>query len=184
MAEGNHYQARRRSPRIVAVAVMAAIALVAAACSSGTTAATTTTIPVNPATAPADIAAAYNTLFHFTQGTLASKIALVQDGKKLSGALNGALTSSEASASAGTKVNSTNLLTATQCSHVTPTALPYPCAHINYDILGPGGSAILPGNNGYAVYTNGKWLVAKTTICTLLGLLQTASGKTGSPPGC
>jgi hypothetical protein len=185
MAEGNRHQTRRRSPRFVAAAVMATMALGAAACSSGTTAATTTTgVPVNPATAPADIAAAYNTLFHFTTGTLASKIALVQDGPKLSAALNGAKTSSEASAAAGTKVNSTNLLTASQCQHVTPTALPYPCAHLNYDILGPSGAAILPGNNGYAVYSNGKWLVAKTTICTLLGLLQTASGKTGSPPGC
>ena len=65
-----------------------------------------------------------------------------------------------------------------------PKALPDPCAHVNYDIHGPGGTAILPGNNGYAVYTNGKWLVAKTTICTLLGLFYTASGKTGTPPGC
>jgi hypothetical protein len=184
MAEGNRHRTRR-SPRLVAATAMAALALGAAACSSSTTAATTTTaVPVNPATAPADIAAAYNTLFHFTSGTLASKIALVQDGAKLSGALSAAASSAEASAAAGTKMNSTDLLTASQCSHVTPTALPYPCAHVNYDILGPSGAAVLPGNNGYAVYTNGKWLVAKTTICTLLGLLQTASGKTGSPPGC
>ena len=53
-----------------------------------------------------------------------------------------------------------------------------------YDILGTGGTAILPNNNGYAVYTNGHWLVSKVTICTLLGLFYTAEGKTGSPPGC
>jgi len=46
------------------------------------------------------------------------------------------------------------------------------------------GTAILPGNTGYAVLSNGKWLVAKTTICTLLGLFYTAEGKQGSPPGC
>lgn len=185
MAEGNRYQARRRSPRIVAVAVMAAIALGAAACSSSTTAATTTTaVPVNPATAPADIAAAYNSLFHFSTGTVASKIAVIQDGSTIRGALNQALTSSLAGSSAGTTINSTNLLTATQCKAVSPKALPYPCAHVNYDIDGASGTAILPGNNGYAVFTDGHWLVAKSTICTLLGLFYTASGKTGTPPGC
>ena len=184
MTEGNRHQPRRRSPRLVAVTLMATVALGAAACSSGTTAATTTTVALNPATAPADIAAAYDTLFHFTTGTLASKIAVIQDGEGLRAALNQALSSSEASASAGTKVNSTNLLTASQCAHLSPKALPYPCAHVNYDINGPTGTAILPGNNGYAVYSNGHWLVAKTTICTLLGLFYTASGKTGTPPGC
>jgi hypothetical protein len=184
MAEGNQHRTRR-SPRLVAATAMAALALGAAACSSSTTAATTTTgVPVNPATAPADIAAVYNSLFHFTSGTIASKEAVIQDGTGLKAALTQALSSSEASAAAGTTVNSTNLLTASQCAHLSPKALPYPCAHINYDIDGPSGTAILPGNNGYAVYTNGKWLVAKTTICTLLGLFYTASGKTGSPPGC
>ncbi len=53
-----------------------------------------------------------------------------------------------------------------------------------YDILGTGGTAILPMNNGYAIFSNGQWLVAKATICTLLGLFYSAEGKTGSPPGC
>jgi hypothetical protein len=39
-------------------------------------------------------------------------------------------------------------------------------------------------NNGYAVFVSGQWLVAKATICQLLGLFYTAEGKTGSPPGC
>jgi len=34
------------------------------------------------------------------------------------------------------------------------------------------------------VFVNGQWLVAKATICQLLGLFYTAEGKTGSPPGC
>jgi hypothetical protein len=180
---GGYRHQGRRSPRLVAVA-FAALALVAAACSSGTTAATTTTVALNPATAPADIAAVYDTLFHFSSGTVASKEAVIQDGTSIKAALNQALTSSLAGSAAGTKVNSTNLLTASQCSHLSPKALPYPCAHVNYDINGSSGAAILPGNNGYAVYVGGHWLVAKSTICTLLGLFYTASGKTGTPPGC
>jgi hypothetical protein len=37
---------------------------------------------------------------------------------------------------------------------------------------------------GYAVFVAGHWLVAKTTICGLLGLFYSASGKSGSPKGC
>ena len=56
---------------------------------------------------------------------------------------------------------------------------------MNYDIHSARcGAAILPGNNGYAVFTDGQWLVAKVTICTLLGLFYTTEGKTGTPPGC
>ena len=181
---GKRHQARRRASRLVAVAALAAIALGATACSSGTTAATTTTVTVNAATAPADIAQVYDTLFHFTSGTLASKEAVIQDGASIKTSLNQALTSNLASSAAGTKINSTNLLTASQCGHLTPKALPFPCAHVNYDINGTSGAAILPGNNGYAVFVGGHWLVAKSTICTLLGLFYTASGKSGTPPGC
>ena len=85
------------------------------------------------------------------------------------------------SASQGSKIDSINILTAAQCAKQ---SLPPQCAHVVYDILGTGGTAILPNNNGYAVFINGKWLVAKATICTLLGLFYTAEGKTGSPPGC
>jgi len=166
----------RRSPRVAAVAVMAGISLGAAACSSSPAAVT-----YNPTTAKADIAASYNTLFHFETGTLASKEAVIQDGTKLQTAMHQALSSSEASAAQGAKIHTVDFLSAAKC---TSQGLTLPCAHVTYDILGAGGTAILAGNNGYTVLTNGKWLVAKATICTLLGLFYTASGKTGTPPGC
>ena len=62
--------------------------------------------------------------------------------------------------------------------------MPSPCAKVTYSILGQGGSALLGGETGYAVYVNGKWLVAKPTVCSLLGLFYEATGKTGSPQGC
>jgi len=185
-ADGKSHRARRRTPRVVAVAVMAGLTLGAAACSSSpsttaTTKATTTTVAIDPATAQADISTTYNTLFNLANPDLASKVAVIQNGSSISAAMQQALSSSEASASQGSKIDSVNVLTAAQCAKQ---SLPPQCAHVVYDILGTGGTAILPNNNGYAVFTDGKWLVAKVTICTLLGLFYSAEGKTGSPPGC
>jgi hypothetical protein len=185
-ANGKRHRVRRRTPRVAAVAAMAGLVLGAAACSStpsttATTKATTTTVAIDPATAQADISTAYNTLFNLANPALAGKIAVIQNGSSISTALQQALSSSEASASQGSKIDSVNVLTAAQCS---AQHLPAQCAHVVYDILGTGGTAILPMNNGYAVFANGQWLVAKVTICTLLGLFYSAEGKTGSPPGC
>jgi hypothetical protein len=165
---------------------MAGLVLGAAACSSSpsttaTTKATTTTVAIDPATAQADIGTVYQTLFNLANPALAGKIAVIQNGSSISTALQQALSSSVASASQGAKIDSVNVLTAAQCS---AQHLPAQCAHVVYDILGTGGTAILPMNNGYAVFTDGKWLVAKVTICTLLGLFYSASGKTGTPTGC
>ena len=62
--------------------------------------------------------------------------------------------------------------------------LPTPCAKVVYDINGPTGTAVLANSQGYAVDVNGTWLVAKTTICGLLGLFYQAEGNTGNPAGC
>jgi hypothetical protein len=60
-----------------------------------------------------------------------------------------------------------------------------PCAKVTYDLLGPGGSPLFPtASSGYAVLSGGRWLVAKSTICGLLGLFFQASGRSGAPPGC
>ncbi len=185
-ADGTRHRVRRRTPRVVAVAVMAGLTLGAAACSSTpsattTTKATTTTVAIDPTTAQADISTTYDTLFNLANPDLASKVAVIQDGQSVSAAMQQALSSSEASASQGSKIDSVSILTASQC---TAQHLGSQCAKVVYDILGTGGTAILPNNNGYAVFTDGHWLVAKMTICTLLGLFYSAEGKTGSPAGC
>jgi hypothetical protein len=172
---------QHRTLRIASVVAMAAISLGAAACSSSPKAAPATTVAINPATAQADISASYDTLFNLSNPSLAGKIAVIQEGNKVKPALQQALSSSEASAAKGSKIDSVSVLTAKQCAKA---SLPAQCAHVVYDILGAGNTAILPMNNGYAVFTGGKWLVAKVTICTLLGLFYSAEGKTGSPPGC
>ena len=182
LAGGLRRQERRRTSRVTAVAVIAALSLGLAACSSSPKAApTTTTVKINAAAAQGDISTIYDNLFHLSTGSIASKVAEVQDGSTIKAAFTQAASSSEATASQGAKIDSVTILTAAKCKAQN---LGSQCAKIVYDILGTGGTAILPNNNGYAVFSNGQWLVAKATICQLLGLFYTAEGKTGSPPGC
>jgi len=177
-----HRRPKRRGARVVGSAVLAALSLGAAACSSSNTAASTTTaVTFNPATESTDIGAAYNTLFNLANPNVPSKIAVIQNGSQLQSALTEALSSSLASSSAGTKIDSVKVLDATTCKSA---SLPSPCAKVVYDILGTTGTAILPNSQGYAVFIGGHWLVAKATICGLLGLFYQAAGKTGSPPNC
>jgi hypothetical protein len=181
-AVGKHHLGRRGAARVAAVAIMAGLALGLAACgSSSPKAATSTTVAINPATAQTDISTAYDTLFNLSNPSLAGKLVVIQDGQQVKPALQQALSSSEASAAQGAKIDSIKILTSAQCAKE---SLPAQCAHVLYDILGSGGTAILANNTGYAVYSGGHWLVAKATICTLLGLFYSAEGKTGSPPGC
>lgn len=171
-----------RPAGVGALTVLLTVAVTAAACSSSNSASTTTTTkPVDTAAAPGLIAQAYETLFNFSDKTVASKVAVIQDGAAVQSSLQEALNSSLSSASTGSKIDSTTVLTGTAC---TSQHLTSPCAKVTYDLLGANGSAVLGGQTGYAVYVNGSWLVAKVTICALLGLFYSAEGKSGSPPGC
>jgi hypothetical protein len=174
----------RRLPRLGAVAILAAIGVGAAACSSSSTpnaSNTTTSVTINPATAQTDIGTSYSTLFDLSNPDLAPKVAVIQNGTQIQTAMQQALSSSLASSASGSKIDSVNILSAAAC-HKVP--LPSPCAHVVYDILGANGTAILPNSQGYAIYSNGQWLVAKATICGLLGLFEQAEGKSSTPPGC
>lgn len=163
-------------------AVLVATAALGAACSSSSVPATTTTTkPVDTATAQADIGAAYNTLFNFSVDSITQKLAAVEDGTQVKTALTQALASPLAKGSGGARVDNSLILYGEGCSSQ---RLPSPCARVTYDVLGTSGTASLAGQTGYAVYSNGTWLVAKVTICGLLDLFYQASGKTGSPPGC
>jgi len=175
-AEAPQRRARTRSPRTMVIALVAAVSLGAAACGSSTS-----TPTVNKATAGGDINTAYKTVFDLANPSLNPKIAAIQDGSSIQTAFNQALTSSLAKSSAGAKLDSYTLLSSAKC---TSASVPSPCAKVVYDIDGPTGTAILPNSQGYAVFVNGKWLVAKATICGLLGLFKQASGQTGTPQGC
>ena len=56
-------------------------------------------------------------------------------------------------------------------------------ADVTYSIS-LSGSVVESGMAGDAVYQNGHWLVADTTLCGLLQLAQSQSGSSAAIPGC
>lgn len=192
-------QSRRQAVRRLEVcAAVAVAALALAACSSGPTssttttstnsttttiATTTTTTTVVPTTLPSlsvsttDIEHAYSTLFDLANPAISPKLLVVQDGSALTKAFTVALHSALAKEAAGAKVDTIKIEQGATC---TKEFLPSPCAAVTYDILGPSGKPVLTGSSGGAVYLRSRWLVAKSTICTLLTL---DNGGT-TPSGC
>ena len=146
-----------------------------------TSTSTITTTTVGASTLSGQITQAYQTLFDFADPSVTDKVAVIQNGASIQSALSQALSSSLASSATGANVNDISFPDSATCSQDN---LPSPCAQVTYDILGQGGTAILPNNQGYAVSVNGTWLVATNTVCVLLGLFYSAAGLSGTPPGC
>jgi hypothetical protein len=138
----------------------------------------------NPATTtpPAGaIAESFNSFFDFSSGTVTDKLAVVEGGAGLRRALTEALSNPFARAATGAKVEGTNLLDPAACGRA---SLPAPCALVTYDVVGAKEAVILPHAQGYAVSVDGRWRLAKVTVCDLFELFYEASAKTGTPPGC
>jgi hypothetical protein len=129
----------------------------------------------------ADITTAYETLFNFSSSNLSAMTGVIQGGSALKKSMSDAIKSPLASAAKGAKVLSVTLESSSLCSSK---GVPTPCASVKYDILGSGNSVTLGPETGYATYASGSWLVAKVTICSLLGDFYAASGNAGTPSGC
>jgi serine/threonine-protein kinase len=142
-----------------------------------------TGVPSSSALSDPDLAIghAYQTVFDFSDGSVADKVAEIDDGATIEGALTEAVSSSEADSSAGARIDSVHVLDPSSCVAASLSSV---CARVVYDLLGSSGSAILANSQGYAVVDNGQWVVAKPTVCDLLGLFYEAEGQAGSPPGC
>lgn len=173
-----HASSRDAYWRAVSCVAGLCILLLAASCGSGSS----TVNPLDPSTAKADITRAYSTVTNFSNGELAPKTSSVQDGSSLSPALSEALSSQLSKSATGARVQDVNLLSGTSCTDV---RLSSPCASVTYYILGPNGTPIVKNaSNGMAVYKDGKWLVAKSTTCNVLGLFYLVAGRKGLPEGC
>jgi hypothetical protein len=173
-------------PRAAAGILVVALAVGVAACSSGGNTASTTTPTFNPATLQSDVSTPYTTLFNLADKNVDAKIAVIQDGSAIRSSLSEALASPIANSAGGATVHTVTPISTSACQQQ---HLPAPCAKVVYDIDGPAQpgqspTAILANSQGYAVYVGGHWLVAKATICGLLGLFYQTEGKTGTPPGC
>jgi len=124
----------------------------------------------------ADIRHAYTTLFDLANPAVPPKLAVVQDGSSLQAAFTKAIHSALAKEAAGASVSS---ITIEQGADCTKAFLPSPCASVVYDVLGPNKVPVLTGSKGGAVYVGAQWLVAKSTICTLLTLDNGGIAPTG-----
>ncbi len=170
----------RRPLLPVLLAAVVGMAATTAACGGGSLAQPTTTVAA--ATARAEVARAYGTLFDLADKAVAPKLAVIEDGASLRQAITQALASPLAASASGARVDAVELLTASACraAAITP-----PCAKVTYDILAPSGQPLLSGSVGYAVDVAGRWVVAKATICGLLELLQSqGSAAASTPAGC
>jgi len=155
------------------VLVAGALALLLTGCGASTP---------TQASAKQGISRVYDSLFNFTNKNLSVKLADIQNGSSLKTAISQALSSSLAHEATGARVDTVKLLSTSTCSQE---MLSSPCAEVTYDLLGTTGQPLFTTpSSGYAVYVSGNWLVAKATICSLLELFYSASGRSGSPPGC
>ena len=175
----------RRPAHSLALAAALALgpAVLLAGCSSASSGSTTSTstalITTLPSTAAsrAEIAHAYSVLFDLADPAVAPKLAVVSGATGLKATFVAALHSALAKLAGGAKVHTVTLEQGAACGAELVTS---PCAKVTYAILSPKGKVLLPGSVGLAVYSGGHWLVAKSTICTLLALEN--GNKT--PAGC
>jgi hypothetical protein len=127
-----------------------------------------------------EVNAAYQSFFNLHNPSLNAKLSVIQDGAKLHSAISTAMSSSLAKDAGGARVSTITPYTKSQCANA---ALTYPCAKVGYSILSTTGSVLTSGA-GYAVYSNGKWLVAKATVCGLLSLFEEYAGSKAPIAGC
>lgn len=181
----------RRVPRLFAgrelrstgavVGLLVVLGLSACGGGSGASVSSSSTTSAAPLPAlsvsTADIKQAYSTLFDLSNPAVAPKLAVVQDGSTLDAAFTAAIHSALAKEAGGAKVLSVKIEKGTACTNDVLTS---PCAVVVYDVVSPAQAIVLSGSTGSAVYDNSHWLVAKSTICSLLTLDN--GGKT--PSGC
>ncbi|HEX4791672.1 MAG TPA: hypothetical protein VH372_24620 [Actinospica sp.] len=170
----------RRSDRRTLLAGPAAALLLAgalAACSSGNSSpsSSTTSSPANSSgafdTASASSAVKQTWTTFFSKSTpIAQKETLLQDG-----------TTTYAPA---VQAFASNPMVGEVTANVQSVTFPSPTqADVTYSIS-LGGQVVENSMAGKAVYQNGKWLVADTTLCGLLQLAESQTGSAASIPGC
>ena len=155
--------------------VLSPLVLMVSACSSPVSSG----VRAPAATAPA-ISKAYDIVFNLANSIVSTKVGDIQDGQTLQRALTTAINSSLAASAQGAAVSKVSLHSSSSCGSVN---LPWPCAKVTYQILGDSGGSI-SGETGYAVFVNGKWLVAKATACGVLNLMYWAESRSKHAPGC
>jgi hypothetical protein len=123
-----------------------------------------------------EITNSYVTLFNGNNPNLQEKVNSIQNGAPLEKTLAHFLGSPIAKGTHA-KVIMVHVLSAVNCK---TNLEPYPCAIIDYELLTATNSILLPAATGFAVWWHNRWVVAKTTICSLLALENGGH----APSGC
>jgi hypothetical protein len=103
----------------------------------------------------AQITANWEAFFNSSTPT-AQRVALLQNGSAFSSAI-GSFASNPLAQNVSAKVTSVTLTSSTQ-------------ATVKYDLVGPGGTALLSNQTGTAVLEGGVWKVGDASFCGLLTL--------------
>jgi len=160
---------------VLAPALALALAAAVAACSSSSSSSSSSSAPAASAAASSSAPAATNTSgavaqitanwekFFASSTPVSEKVTLLQNGSVFSGAISG-LTSLVSGL--GAKVTGVTLTSPTQ-------------ATVTYNLTA-GGSSLLSGQTGTAVYEGGVWKVGDASLCGLLKLVPGGS----TPAAC
>ncbi len=155
--------------RVLATCCLLALSLTGCGGSSGGTAAPSSTPTVAATATPASaedfagIAAAYEGFFN-PKGTVEAHTALLENGEKFTAELTKSA-KDPAAADLSAKLLTANVLGDS--------------ADVTYDLIGKGGTKLLPGAQGVAVRQGGTWKVSQATYCTLISLQDPSPH-----PGC
>lgn len=166
--EGSGRKGSRVTARISATLVTALLAALLAGCGSDDPkAAPSPSASATPdaTAAAAEITTAWETFFN-PAGTVAAHVALLE---------NGSAFTTELTASSKDPAASDLSAKVTKVEVTSPTM-----ATVTYDLLGKGGTPLLPGAMGSAVLEGSTWKVSKLTYCQLIGLQNPST----TPPGC
>ena len=160
---------------VLAPALALALAAAVAACSSSSSSSSSSSAPAASAAASSSAPAATNTSgavaqitanwekFFASSTPVSEKVTLLQNGSVFSGAISG-LTSLVSGL--GAKVTGVTLTSPTP-------------ATVTYNLTA-GGSSLLSGQTGTAVYEGGVWKVGDASLCGLLKLVPGGS----TPAAC
>lgn len=169
-------KARARRAIVGAASVVALVVGLAACGSSNSSSSTTSggssttsgpTTTLNQAAATTEITSNWQTYFNGANKDYAARQALMQDASKYKSlwlSLNG----NSAAGNTAASVKSVTFPDSATCQSTVQTST---CAKVSYDLVNTQTQQpLLAGQTGYAVYVNGKWVVAANTFCALAAL--------------
>jgi hypothetical protein len=134
-----------------------------------------------PAVAKVEISSDYNALFDFTDQDTTRTLDDVADAGPLRASIVSELGHGTGFRFDGVRILLVDILGVSGCRSA---ALSSPCARVTYDVVNAQHDVVVPGAVGYATVEDNRWVVARTTTCSLLTQLATAEHLSPDVAGC